>query len=91
MNVVINRSVKSVIKRLPPAQRRELDGVIQELMKDPEAGELKRGDLVGVRVYKFRINRQLMLLVYIYEESSATLQLVMLGSHENFYRDLKKN
>ena len=31
-----------------------------------------------------------MLLGYAYEEGALVLELIALGSHENFYRDLKK-
>jgi mRNA interferase RelE/StbE len=55
----------------------------------PEIGEPKRGDLAGVYVYKFKTNAQLMLLAYEYDP--ATRMLLLLGSHENFYRELKRS
>lgn len=55
----------------------------------PEAGEAKVGDLAGVRVYKFRMDSLLCLLAYrVLDEN--TLKLLMVGLHENFYRDLKR-
>lgn len=57
-------------------------------MKSPEIGELKRGDLAGVYVHKFKSQNQLMLLAYEYDPK--TRMLLLLGSHENFYRDLKR-
>ena len=59
-------------------------------MNDPSLGEMKVGDLVGIRVYKFKMVKQLTLLAYTFEEDIITLTLLALGSHENFYRDLKK-
>lgn len=47
-------------------------------------------DLAGVCVYKFKMNKQLTLLGYEYGGEAVTLYLLKLGSHENFYRDLKK-
>jgi len=42
-----------------------------------------------VRVYKFRMESLLCLLAYrILDE--GTLKLLMVGPHENFYRDLKQ-
>ncbi len=51
----------------------------------------KRGDLDFLQVYKFRMNNQLTLLAYSYEEQIITLTLLDVGSHENFYRDIKRS
>ena len=53
-----------------------------------ETGQEKRGTLKGVRVYKFHIHRQLFLLAYEFEDD--VLKLIMIGGHENYYRDLKR-
>ncbi|MEA3381391.1 type II toxin-antitoxin system RelE/ParE family toxin, partial [Alteromonas australica] len=42
------------------------------------------------RVYKFKMVKQLTLLGYSYEDGTVILELIALGSHENFYRDVKK-
>jgi hypothetical protein len=53
-------------------------------------GETKVGDLAGVKVYKFRMGSLLCLLAYrVLDEH--TLKLLMIGPHENFYRDLKRS
>jgi hypothetical protein len=57
-------------------------------LNDPSVAEEKVGDLAGVSVYKFNINKQLVLLTYTYDENE--INLLTFGSHENFYRDLKK-
>jgi mRNA interferase RelE/StbE len=59
------------------------------LMEQRTLGEQKMGDLAGVRVHKLRMVNQLALLAYMFDPDSETLALVALGSHENFYRDLK--
>lgn len=58
-------------------------------MKDPKLGEQKKGDLAFLRVYKFKMAKQLMLLGYSYQDKAIVLELIALNSHENFYRDLK--
>ena len=58
-------------------------------MKDPYLGELKKGDLSFLRVHKFKMVNQLTLLGYSYEDGTVVLELIALGSHENFYRDVK--
>ena len=63
---------------------------IKELMAKPALGEQKKGDLAFLRVYKFKMNKQLTLLGYSFDDGTLTLELMALGSHENFYRDLKR-
>ena len=75
-------------KRLHSNQKADVDDAIAEIVNDPEIGEPKKGDLAGVFVYKFKCNGQLTLLAYEYDE--ATRMLLLLGSHENFYRILKR-
>ena len=83
-------SFKKSVKKLKSNQKRDLDEVIKRLMLDPEMGEKKRGDLGYLRVLKFQMAKQLTLLAYSYENGSVILELLMLGTHENFYRDLKR-
>ena len=53
-------------------------------------GVAKIGDLLGVRVFKFKLSQQHCLLAYrILDEES--IKLLTFGPHENFYRDLKKS
>ena len=47
----------------------------------------KKGDLKGVFVHKFKLKTNLYLLAY--RKAVKDLELVMVGSHENYYRDLK--
>jgi len=81
---------RKTVKRLKPAQKKELDAAVKALIAKPLLGEQKKGDLGFLRVYKFKINKQLMLLGYSFNEGSLTLELLALGSHENFYRDIKR-
>ncbi len=57
-------------------------------MKNPEAGQEKVGSLKGVRESKFHIEKHIFLLAY--EVEMGALNLIMIGSHENYYRDLSK-
>ncbi len=81
---------KKAVKKLHKNQKEDLDEAIKQLMTDPLLGEQKKGDLAFLRVYKFNMVKQLTLLGYSYEDGTVTLELMALGSHENFYRDLKK-
>jgi len=79
---------KKAYKKLHNSEKAEVVLAIREIIANPEIGEQKKGDLAGVYVHKFKINRQETLLAY---EWDARLRLLLLlGSHENFYRDLKR-
>lgn len=80
---------KRAYKRLHPNQKADVDDAVAEIVRDPTIGEAKKGDLAGVFVHKFKCNEQLMLLL-AYEYDPGTRLLLLLGSHENFYRDLKR-
>lgn len=60
-------------------------------MQEPKIGEKKIGDLSGLLVHKFRMIDMLTLIAYTYDGETITLMLIAFGSHENFYRDLKKS
>lgn len=64
-----------------------VDNAIREIIKNPYCGEQKKQDLANVYVYKFKIDQQLYLLAY--EFDPETLILLLLGVHENFYKNLK--
>ena len=77
------------MKKLHGNQREQIESAVRIIIQNPAIGELKKGDLTSVRVYKFSMVKQLTLLAYSYSEERITLRLLMFGSHENFYRDLK--
>lgn len=81
---------KKAVKKLHKNQKRDLDEAVKELINKPLAGEQKKGDLAFLRVYKFKMVNQLTLLGYSYDEGSIVLELIAIGSHENFYLDIKK-
>ena len=91
MKILQTRSFTKTVKKLHKNQKADLDKAVQSIIDDPKIGDQKSGDLTDVRVYKFKMVGQLMLLAYSYEDDVLTLTLLALGSHENFYRDLKKS
>ncbi|MFH1077508.1 MAG: type II toxin-antitoxin system RelE/ParE family toxin, partial [Pseudomonadota bacterium] len=60
----------------------------KQIIQSPSIGSEKKGDLRSIFVHKFNLQNQKYLLAYrvIKDES---LELIMLGPHENYYRDLK--
>ncbi len=68
----------------------DVDQAIFTIADKPELGERKKGDLALLRVYKFRSNGQLYLLGYTVDDEVRLVSLEAIGSHENFYRDIKR-
>ncbi|MEA3303660.1 MAG: type II toxin-antitoxin system RelE/ParE family toxin [Pseudomonadota bacterium] len=83
-------SFKKAVKKLHKNQKKELDKAVKTLMDAPLLGEQKKGDLSFLRVYKSKMVKQMTLLGYSYENDSVILELIAIGSHENFYRDVKQ-
>ena len=89
MRLLVTPSFVRATKRLHAPQNRELDAALHAISAAPSLGEAKVGDLVGIRVYQFRLSNQLCLLAYRVVNAQS-LKLLTLGSQENFYRDLKR-
>jgi len=64
-----------------------LDQEVKKIAENPAIGEEKKGDLRGVFVHKFKLKATQYLLAY--RKIGRDLELVMIGPHENYYRDLK--
>ena len=89
MRLLVTPSFVRATKRLHSPQKLEPDAALRAISEDPSLVEPKVGDLVGIRIYKFRLSNQLCLLGYRVVDGQS-LKLLTLGSHENFYRDLKR-
>ncbi|MDX8406083.1 MAG: type II toxin-antitoxin system RelE/ParE family toxin [Mariprofundus sp.] len=74
-------------KKLHNNQKDAVDQAVADIVLDPVIGEQKKGDLAAVYVHKFKCVDQMFLLAYEFDPTTRTLLLV--GTHENFYRNLK--
>ncbi len=88
MNVAQSPYFRRAYKKLHPNQVKPVNEAIRHILSDLTCGEEKKGDLAGVRVYKFRVLDKQFLLAYGFDKE--TLFLLALGIHENFYRDIKR-
>ena len=88
VRVLQSAMFRRAYKRLHSNQKADVDDAVASIIQDPTIGQAKKGDLAGVFVYKFKSNAQLVLMAYEYD--AETRMLLLLGSHENFYRDLKR-
>ncbi len=90
MQIIESPKFKKSVKKLYPNQKADLDLAIRTIVNDLSIGEEKAGDLTGVLVYKFKIQKQLTLLSYTYDDEKIILTLLSVGRHENFYDKLKR-
>ena len=89
MKVIQSRSFAKRTKRFRKQEKQVLDQQVRTILHNPKFGQEKRGELRGVFVYKFKMHTTQYLLAYRIKENEI-LELIMIGSHENYYRDLEK-
>lgn len=75
------------VKKIRKDEKAALDAEVKIIIGNPDIGTEKKGDLRGIRVHKYRFNHQELLLAY--RASELEVLLITIGSHENYYRDLK--
>lgn len=88
MKIYQSRSFEKTVKKLSKTEKDSLDQEIKIIAENPGIGEGKKGDLKGVFVHKFKLKTTQYLLAY--RNSDGNLELIMIGPHENYYRDLKQ-
>ena len=89
LSVIQSHSFKKAVKKLHKNQKADLDAAVRTIIDNPNLGIQKVGDLSSVRIYKFKMLKQLILLAYQIDDGQLVLTLLMVGTHENFYRDVK--
>ena len=62
MNVIQKGEFKRAYKRLHDNQLDAVNTAIEIIIANPLEGEVKRGDLAGIWVYKFQVLNQLFLM-----------------------------
>ena len=90
MNILQTPTFKRKFKKLSPTQKQSVKDNVLKISKNPSIGIMKKSDLSAVRVHKFKILGQEYLLAYSIEKQEQKIILLALGTHENFYRDLKR-
>ncbi len=88
MKIYQSGSFARKIKKLTKAEKTDLDSIVRDIASSPGLGIEKKGDLSGVLIYKFKLQKKEYLLAYrVVAEQS--IELIMIGPHENYYRALK--
>jgi mRNA interferase RelE/StbE len=88
MRIYQSRSFEKKVKKMSKPERGSLDQEIRRIAEDPGIGTEKKGDLRGVFVHKFKFKTNQYLLAY--RMVAGDLELVMIGPHENYNRDMKQ-
>ena len=88
MKVLQSRSFERKVKKFSKSQKSQLDKQVRCILEDPAIGTEKKGDLRGIHVHKFKLKTIQYLLAY--RKAGENFELIMIGPHENYYRDLKK-
>jgi mRNA-degrading endonuclease RelE of RelBE toxin-antitoxin system len=92
---------KDFVKKQHKPTQLAIEDAVEDICDNPSIGKEKEGDLKGIWVYKFKHQKQQYLIAYLpptKEEQEAdgvqvellVIDFYQVGSHENFYRDLKK-
>ncbi|MHB1014916.1 MAG: type II toxin-antitoxin system RelE/ParE family toxin [Desulfurivibrionaceae bacterium] len=100
MQARYKRPFSQFMKKARKPLQLAIEDAVEEICANPELGEAKGGDLAGIRVYKFRFNRQEYLVAYRppakmergqnEDVAFSVIDVYLVGSHENFYDTLKR-
>ena len=102
MNASYKRSFKTFVKKAHKPLQLAIDDEVDAVCERPYDGEAKVGDLVGFYVWKFKFNKQEYLIAYrpppkdkVLIASEQEIEFLVIdfykiGSHENFYEELKR-
>jgi mRNA interferase RelE/StbE len=89
MKILQSRSFERKVKKFSKRQKLQLDEQVKLIAENPIIGIEKKGDLRGIYIHKFKIKTTQYLLAYRFV--AEDLELIMIGPHDNYYRDLKKH
>ena len=87
MKILQSRQFERKVKKFTKQEKKSLDKQISKIADNLAIGSEKKGDLRGVYVHKFTIKHTQYLLSYRFAEGN--IELIMIGPHENYYRELK--
>lgn len=91
-NLIILPAAARYLKKIKEKPLKDkFQAVIDQIMLDPHFGELKTGDLSGVYCCDIFYNKTNYELAYtIIEENGETVVVILAGTRENFYEELKR-
>jgi mRNA-degrading endonuclease RelE of RelBE toxin-antitoxin system len=87
MKIIQSPLFARTVKKFHKNEKEILDIEIRNILENPLIGQEKKEDLRNIFVYKFKIKKKQYLLSYRLKQD--ILELITIGSHENYYRNLK--
>ncbi len=100
MKANFKRPFSQYVKKARKPLQLAIEDAVEEVCANPDIGMVKLGDLAGIWVYKFKFQRQEYLLAYRPptveprrqggEVEFLAIDFYQVGSHENFYDELKR-
>jgi len=88
MDVYFKSPFRKFVKKQPKPFQLVIEDEVDRIIKNPGLGASKKGDLADFRVQKFSYRNQIFLISSRLRESE--LDFFSVGTHENFYRELKR-
>ncbi len=85
MKILQSRSFERKVKKFTEQEKKALDKQILKIAENPSVGVEKKGDLRGAYVHKIKTTQYLLSYRFV----GTDIELIMIGAHENYYRDLK--
>ena len=94
MYINFKRPFVNFVKKSKKPFQLIIEDKIDFIKNNPNSGERKIADLTDIYVYKFNFNKQLFLIAYKFKMALGSLEIIWIdfykiGSHENFYKELK--
>ena len=85
------RAEKELKKIKNKKLKQKLKEAIQQIAENPFIGQAKKGDLSGIYGYDVFYNKTNYEISYkIYEINKKLVIIILIGTRENFYKELKK-
>lgn len=96
MRTTYKKAFAQFVKKASKPLQLTIEIRVEEVCNNPKLGQQKLGDLQGVFIYKFHFNGQEYLMAYRFdhfadEKEITWIEFCQIGSHENFYTQLKKS
>ena len=88
MKILFKPPFRKFVKKQTRPLQLAIEDETEKIALNPLIGEAKKGDLQGFQVHKFKFQRQNFLVAYRVTDSDILFYLI--GTHENFYRELKR-
>lgn len=89
--IILPPAVRYLKKIKDKALKTAFQNTIDALLSDPLIGDAKTGDLAGVFCCDIYYNKTNCELAYtLIEENGETVVIILAGTRENFYQELKR-